>query len=185
MTRNLAVSACAEKCGLVPSPTGDYHRAMTEPLLDLVLRPHRSLSPTGFWVIMGIVAVWSFAGGIVFLSVGAWPVLGFLVIDAVLVWIAFKASFGDQRAYERLRLADGTLLIDCVDRRGRAEHFALPAYWLRVSLETAPGQTPCIVLTSHGRRFSIGAFLAPDQQRQVAEHLSETLARARATPLPG
>ena len=55
-------------------PLRIYPAAMTDetPELDL----HRSLSPTGFWVIMTILAVWSFVGGIVFLSVGAWPVIG-------------------------------------------------------------------------------------------------------------
>ena len=90
------------------------------PELDLLLRPHRSLSPTGFWVIMAFLAVWSFAGGIVFLSVGAWPVIGFVGIDVALVWFAFKASYGDRR-FERVRLAGSTLTIDGIDRRGRQE----------------------------------------------------------------
>ena len=56
---------------------------MSEPPaeLDLVLRPHRSLPPTGFWIVIGIVAVWSFGGGIAFILIGAWPVLAFAMLS--------------------------------------------------------------------------------------------------------
>jgi uncharacterized membrane protein len=155
----------------------------TQPL-DIVLRPHRSLSPTGFWIIMSILAAWSFAGGIVFLLVGAWPVIGFVGIDVALVWWAFKASYGDQRAHERLRLVDGTLIVDRVDKRGAVESTSFPAYWLRVGLEAPAGRQKQVVLTSHGRRQVIGAFLSPDERADLVRYLEECLTRARATPLP-
>src|SRR5258708_24790813 len=111
---------------------------MSEPAspgFDVVLRPHRSLSPAGFWIVMGILVVWSFVGGIVFLSVGAWPVIGFFGIDVVLVYWAFRASYGDRRAHERLRLDGDTLTVQRVDKRGAEERFSFPSYWLRVTIE--------------------------------------------------
>ena len=151
--------------------------------LDLLLRPHRSLSPTGFWVIMTVLAVWSFVGGIVFLSVGAWPVIGFVGIDVALVWCAFKTSYGDRR-YERLRLSGGTLTIDRVDRRGATRH-EFPSYWLRVSLEELKEGSNRLVLSSHGRHVTVGGFLSPGERSEIATALQEALARSRATPAPG
>jgi uncharacterized membrane protein len=148
---------------------------------DVVVRPHRSLSPTGFWIIMGILATWSFAGGIVFLIVGAWPVLGFIGIDVALVWWAFKASYGD-RTHERLRLAGGTLTVHRVDKRGVEEQFAFPSYWVRVQLQETDDGRGVLALSSHGRHLVIGAFLAPEQRAALAASLSAALARAQASP---
>ena len=152
------------------------------PELDLLLRPHRSLSPTGFWVIMAFLAVWSFAGGIVFLSVGAWPVIGFVGIDVALVWFAFKASYGDRR-FERVRLAGSTLTIDGIDRRGRPTRYELPSYWTRVSLEEIPDSNR-LILSSHGRHVAVGRFLSPSERAEIATALQDALARSRATPVP-
>lgn len=153
------------------------------PELDLLLRPHRSLSPTGFWVIMTILAVWSFVGGIVFLSVGAWPVIGFVGIDVALVWFAFKASYGN-RTQERVRLVGDTLTIDGSDRRGRRTHHEFPSYWTRVSLEEITDSNR-LVLSSHGRHVAVGSFLSPGERTELAQRISEALARSRATPAPG
>ncbi len=44
-----------------------------------------------------IVAV-NLAAGIVFSMIGAWPVTGFMGLDVVLVWWAFRANFADGEA---------------------------------------------------------------------------------------
>jgi uncharacterized membrane protein len=155
------------------------------PSFDVVLRPHRSLSPVGFAVIMSILAIWSFAGGLVFWLKGAWPVIGFFAIDIVIVYWAFRASYGQGRAAERLRLADGTLTVWRMDKRGAEERFAFPSYWLRVTLEedrNGPGQ---LILSSHGRQLQIGSFLAPDERAELARELSAALRQAQIAPAGG
>jgi uncharacterized membrane protein len=149
---------------------------------DVVLRPHRSLSPAGFAVIMCILALWSFAGGIVFWLAGAWPVIGFLGIDIALVYWAFRASYGQGRAAERLRLADGTLMVWRMDKRGAEERFAFPSYWLRVTLEDGRNGPGRLVLSSHGRHLAIGNFLAPEERVELARELTAALVHMRAAP---
>jgi len=149
---------------------------------DIILRPHRSLSPAGFWVVMGILAAWSFIGGIMFLAVGAWPVIGFFGIDVVLVYWAFRASYGDRRAHERLQIKDGTLFVHKVDKRGAEEQFSFPSYWLRVTLEESANGPERVILSSHGRSLVVGAFLPPDERAHLARELSGALQRAKAAP---
>lgn len=151
---------------------------------DLVLRPHRSLSPAGFWVIMTIMAVWSFGGGIVFWLVGAWPVIGFVGLDVALVWWAFRASYGDGRTRERLRHAGGILMVERMNKRGAVESHALPTHWLRVMLEPTSAGAKRLVLSSHGRNLVIGSFLPPDERTVLARIISEGLARARRAQEP-
>jgi uncharacterized membrane protein len=146
------------------------------PLLDLVLRPHRCLSPAGFWAIMGIVAAFSFIGGIVFWLAGAWPVIGFLGIDVILVYIAFKASYAGGRAYERVRLSPDALTVERVDPWGRRKDFALQPHWLRVDLDADQSR---LSLNSHGRSLTIAAFLPPGERAEVAAAIRAALARLR------
>ena len=54
-------------------------------LFSALLTPHRSLSHIGFFVLMAVIAVVSFAGGVVFFLVGAWPVGGFFGLDVLLI----------------------------------------------------------------------------------------------------
>ena len=49
------------------------------------LRPPRSLSPLGFGLLMGAISAVSFAAGLGFWLLGAWPVVGFLGLDVVLL----------------------------------------------------------------------------------------------------
>lgn len=169
-----------------PNPASD---PISDPVsergeFDLVLRPHRSLSPVGFWLIMAILAVWSFVGGIVFWLAGAWPVIGFVGLDFVLVWWAFRASYGDARTRERLRHSAGILTVERMDKRGAVATDSLPTHWMRVALEPAAPGARQLVVTSHGRSLVIGAFLPPDERTVLAEILTEALARSRGAPLP-
>jgi uncharacterized membrane protein len=153
---------------------------MNEPdgrtVLDLVLRPHRSLSPAGFWILMGLLAALSFVGGIVFWLAGAWPVIGFLGIDLLLVYIAFKASYAGGRAYERVRLSPEALTVERVDPWGRRKDFALQPHWLRVELDAERSR---LSLTSRGRTLTIAAFLPPEERAEVADEIRAALARLR------
>ncbi len=67
--------------------------SVTEPEHDFVLLPHRSLGPKGFLLVMGLMSTVCFAAGIAFLIAGAWPVIGFLGLDVLLVWFAFRMSY--------------------------------------------------------------------------------------------
>jgi uncharacterized membrane protein len=153
-------------------------------LLDLTLKPHRSLSPTGFAIVMGLLAFWSFIAGIVFWAVGAWPVIGFIGLDVALVYVAFRMSFARAREAEHLLLTGDALTITRIDTRGRASEVTLQPYWLRVAIEEAPGRAGRLSLTSHGRSTVVGGFLAPEERARVRDRLLAALALARAQPNP-
>jgi len=57
------------------------NQATPEPQFRAVLTPHRSLSPTGFLILMSVLSGISFVSGIVFLTMGAWPVTGFFGLE--------------------------------------------------------------------------------------------------------
>ena len=155
---------------------------MDAPLLDLTLRPHRSLSRRGFAVLMGLLVAVSFAAGAAFVAVGAWPVVGFLGVDVLLVWIALRVSFARGRARERLTLHADRFEIERTDRWGRSERRSLEPYWLRVELADHGAGAPLVRLRSHGRSTVVGAFLGAGERAELSRTLDEALARWRRAP---
>lgn len=155
---------------------------MSAPLLDLTLRPHRSLSPRGFAVLIGLLCAISFLAGVVFLAVGAWPVIGFLGVDVLLVWVAFRVNYARGRAHERLTLHDDRLEIERVDHWGRRERRSLEPYWLTVELADRGASAPLVRLRSHGRTTVVGGFLPVGERAELARLLEEALWRWRQSP---
>lgn len=149
------------------------------PLFNAVLTPHRSLSPGGFWLVMGGVALFSFAAGLAFLWKGAWPVLGFLGVDVALVYFAFRANYRSGHLYETVRLTRSELAVQRVLPSGQMRGWSFQPYWLRVHIDEPPVPGSQLTLTSHGRSLAIGAFLSPGERLELANALRAALSRAR------
>ncbi|MBM3570526.1 MAG: DUF2244 domain-containing protein [Alphaproteobacteria bacterium] len=151
-------------------------------LFDAVLTPHRSLGHTGFMIlILGFAAV-SLAAGIGFLSIGAWPVLGFFGLDVLLLYIAFKVSYARARQIEAVRLTREHLYISKIDAKGRIAHYRLQPYWLKLDLERDGDSVGSLRLFSHGRYVTLGNQLSPAERADFAAALGEALARVRSLP---
>lgn len=151
-----------------------------EPLLfDAVLRPNRSLGARGFLVLMAALGGSSFVAGMAFVLAGAWPVTGFLGLDLLAVYIAFRLNYRAGRAYEAVRLTESRLSLRRVDWRGRVRREEFQPYWLRVELEEPETRGGQILLVSHGRRSPIGKCLSPAERADFAEALRGALAKLR------
>src|SRR5258706_10381726 len=87
-------------------------------LFSALLTPHRSLNRTGFLVLMGFVCAVSFAAGLAFLLMGAWPVFGFFGLDVLVIWWAFRINFRDAKATEEIRVTSFELRVRRVSHRG-------------------------------------------------------------------
>ncbi|HEV3175402.1 MAG TPA: DUF2244 domain-containing protein [Stellaceae bacterium] len=145
---------------------------------DAVLYPHRSLPPQGFMLLMLVLSVVSFAAGVSFVLLGAWPILGYFGLDVLLVYLAFRASYRSARMHEWVRLTEDTLTVERVGQRGERRRWQFQPFWLRVVLEER-NETNRLVLTSHGRELVVGGFLAPAERRNLAVALKEALNRWR------
>ena len=152
---------------------------------DAVLTPHRSLSPRGFLVLMAAICTVSFAAGLFFFLVGAWPVIGFLGLDVVLIYVAFRINYRRARMYETLHLTREALTVRRFDPKGRERHWRFRPAWLQVLLDDPPAAGNRLTLRSHGRSLAIGGFLTSDERRTLAEALNAALAEARSLPQGG
>ncbi|MFY8105311.1 MAG: DUF2244 domain-containing protein [Elstera sp.] len=153
----------------------------SEPVLFAAdLRPHRSLSAKGFRLLMAaVIGVSAIAGGAVFVA-GAWPVIGFMGVDVLLIYAAFRASYRAARRCEKLRLTPAWLTIQRIDPKGRGQTETLRPHWLRVELEEPAGPSTPLTLWSHGRGTQVGSFLPPSERERLAGALRAALGRLRS-----
>lgn len=151
-------------------------------LFSAELRPHRSLSPRGFALLLMLIASTCFLSGLLFWSMGAWPIAGFFGLDIVAVQVAFRLNYRAARAREIVEMTRDRLSVRRIAPNGEAEDFSFNPYWARLDVERVPdwGITR-IAVTSHGRSLPIGAFLGPDERESFAAAFSDALAAARRT----
>src|SRR5271154_3581526 len=100
------------------------------------LTPHRSLSRTGFVLVMAVLGTVSFAAGMVFLLIGAWPVVGFLGLDVLLVYWAFRANYRAAAAFEEVTVTPSELRLRRVSHRGEVAEWTLNPLWTKLDRET-------------------------------------------------
>ena len=147
-----------------------------------VLTPHRSLSPTGFLILMTGIGLVSFVAGIAFLLMGAWPVLGFFGLDVLIIYIAFQRNYRSGRQVETIEIDGGRMTLTQIDPAGKRRQFELNPYWVRVRLSEARNGRTHLALASHGRELGFARFLTDDERRDFARVLRGALVEARGGP---
>lgn len=157
-------------------------RAEAPAPIRFVMTPYRSLSRTGFLVLMSFIGGVSFVAGIAFAMMGAWPVFGFFGLDVALIWYAFHRNYRSARQLEVIEIADGRLTLTHQDARGCARSTELTAAWVDVRLREAHDGRTSIALASHGREHPFGGFLNDEERRELAPALREALLFARGGP---
>ena len=160
------------------------NNAFSEPRIFLAtITPHRSLGSTGFLVLMLCIGGVSFVSGMVFLLMGAWPVFGFLGLDVLLVYFAFRANFRAARAYEEVTVTASELTVRKVSHRGSVREWTLTPVWVQLDrIVHEEFGIERLFLVSRGRRLPIAAFLGPDEKASFARALSAALGEAKRGP---
>jgi uncharacterized membrane protein len=152
-------------------------------LFSALLTPHRSLGGAGFIVLMTVIAVVSFAGGVVFYIIGAWPVGFFFGLDAVLIWWAFRVNYRAADAYEQVTVTPSELRVKKVTHRGKVSEWSLNPVWVRLERETHEEfGLMRLNLVSHGRKLAVGSFLGPDEKESFAAALAAAIGEAKRGP---
>jgi uncharacterized membrane protein len=152
-------------------------------LFSALLTPHRSLNRAGFLVLMGFLSAVSFAAGLAFLLMGAWPVFGFFGLDVLAIYWAFRVNFRDAKATEEIRVTPSELRIRRVSDRGQVVEWVLNPLWVQLEQKIhAEFGIEKLYLVSKGRSISIARFLGADEKASFAKALTAALQAARRGP---
>jgi len=149
-------------------------------LFRATLTPYRSLTPRGFAALMMVIVLTSFGCGLLFWSMGAWPIAAFFGLDILAIQLAFRLNYRSGRACEIVEMTEEHLTVRRIAPSGRSEDFDFNPYWARLEVERVPGWGIIrMALASHGKRLAIGSFLNPDDRESFATALSKALASVR------
>jgi uncharacterized membrane protein len=152
-----------------------------EPIFSALLTPHRSLSQTGFMLVMMALVACSFTAGLAFWLMGAWPVVGFFGLDIALVQFAFRMNYRAGRAAEEIELTRARLTVRKVKPNGRSLAVDFNPYWTKLEIDRLPEiGVVALRLASRGQRLTVGGFLGPAEKESFAEAFSAALAEARS-----
>lgn len=157
-------------------PEGGTHR--------LHLWPYRSLPRRGM--------VWFLGGTSLLIAVPLlgligspvlWGVLPFLLATIWAIWWALERSFRDAEIVEEMEIKPDRVTLVRHGPRGKRQDWQANPHWVRVTLHATGGPVPhYLTLKGEGREVELGAFLTPDERRQLAAEITEILKRQR---LPG
>jgi uncharacterized membrane protein len=148
--------------------------------MDAVLRPNRSLPNAGFTALMAVLGLVSFGAGILFVSMGAWPVFGFFGLDVLLVYVAFRLSYRAGRLREEVRIAGDAAEIVRVLPGGQARIWRAAPALARVEVDKPMKHDGQVRLVSSGRTLVLGAFLSPPERESFGHRLRGALDAARS-----
>lgn len=153
------------------------------PIYQTRLTPHRSMTAGAFYVFMVVICVAQAVFAVPFLIMGAWPIAGFMGLDVLALYVAFRLNFRDARAYETLDLTPLELVFAKVGAGGRRREWRFNPSWVRLEQKVHEEfGTMSVALVFRGEAVEVGSFLGPDQKAELARNLSRALAAARLGP---
>ena len=155
-------------------------RIEARPLFAATLTPHRSLSKRGLRYVIAFVAVLASIPGMIFFSLGAWPVVGFMGLDVLLVWWALSASLRDGKRLEKVTLWPDELELRRVSAGGKEELIRFNPFFVKLVIDRDYNErTTGIHLRTRDRDIEIGSFLNADDKASFARAFGTALKKAR------
>jgi uncharacterized membrane protein len=160
------------------TPSNPYDEPPT--LFSAMLTPHRSLNRVGFLILMAFLSVVSFAAGVTFLILGAWPVFGFFGLDVLAVYFAFRTNFARATAREEISVTPTELRVRRISHRGSVSEWSFNPLWVTLDKQVHEEYgVERLSLVSRGRHLTIASFLGPDEKASFAKALTVALASAK------
>ncbi|MFN0113618.1 MAG: DUF2244 domain-containing protein [Paracoccaceae bacterium] len=147
----------------------------------LTLRPHRSLSPSGFARFIAATATFLALPLLTLLgSPAVWAILPFAILAVAGVWTAIRRNWrAAGEVGETLTLAPGKTELVRSDPAGERRWTDNP-YWVRVRAYATGGPVPYyLTLRGTGREVEIGAFLSEPERAALKGEIETALAALR------
>ena len=152
-------------------------------IFSATLTPHRSLGRVGFLILMLLFGGISFITGVLFLLLGAWPVLGFFGLDVLLLYWAFRLNYRHAEAYEQVIVTSSELRVRKVSHLVRVREWVLNPLWVKLDkVEIEDFGIDRLFLIARGKMLTIASFLSPDEKAGFAKELLKALNEARRGP---
>jgi uncharacterized membrane protein len=144
------------------------------------ITPHRSLGARGLFILFStLVALTAFIS-VPFYLVGALPVVGFLGLDVLLLWVAFSVSNARTRACEELVVTYAELMVRRVSWKGHAREWHFNPLWVKIRTEEhAEFGMQRLTLVEGQRGVELAQVLGAEEKADFAGALRSALSEAK------
>ena len=139
--------------------------------LDIKIYPNQSLTPKGLLLLMFLITIPASFIGVTFFILGAWPVLGFMGLEVLLIYIAFKVLFYKNKFYEHIILDREKLSIFFKKQNNTITKIELEPTWLQVQIENIYENEDILTISSHGKKIILANFLIPEERAKLAKKI--------------
>lgn len=146
---------------------------------EATIYPNQPVGRAGFIGLMLGMSSVSLIMAVGFALAGAWPVAGFLGLDILLLYLAFRVVRVRARRREHIRINAEGVLVRRVEADGAAREWRFEPYWVRVLMDDPPRRDSWLTLASHGLSLRIGSFLTPAERLELARALRAALSQYR------
>ena len=147
--------------------------------MDRVIAPHRSLTPEGATVLLAVVMAFNVLVAMFLLVLGAPPVLPFLGLDVLALWLALRASDRAARRIERVRVTAETVTVSREDEKGSRTVWTSPTAFTRVGVDQPGEHDARVRLMIYRKRLTLARSLSPDERVKFADALQDAIRAAR------
>lgn len=155
-------------------------KTQARPLFAATLTPHRSLSRRGYRYVIALACIMATVPGIVFFSMGAWPIVGFLGLDLIAIWWALSSSMQARREYEEVTLWPDQLEVKQVSATGKSRLSRFSPVLVKLVIHRDFHERVIgLHLRSGDTDLVIGDFLSTDEKSSFAKVFGTALKKAR------
>lgn len=152
----------------------------TVPLFSAELTPNRSLGETGAWTLAALTAVFFALPGLLFLSMGAFPVTVLMGATALAILAALYVALRRGKRRERVTVWTDQVEWVCTDAAGESVLRRFDPVSVRLVLERDEHEkTLAVRLRDGDDSAELGAFLSQEDKSSFAKALGTALRRAR------
>jgi uncharacterized membrane protein len=152
-------------------------------LFEDTLTAHRSLNARTFRILMLGTFAATTALSVPFYLMGAWPIVGFLGLDVLAIWFAFRMNFRSARGAEHFRLTYFELTFARIGAKGARREWRFAPNWVRLERVDDEDYGPLsLTLVHRGQQWAIGRHVGPERKAEFADGLSRALVEARKGP---
>lgn len=148
--------------------------------MDAVIRPNRSLSRAGMAVVLGLAIAFNLMVAVFLLVVGAPPVLPFLGLDVLALWLALRASNRALSRSERVKVTAEVITVSRENEKGAQVVWTSPTAFTRVDLDQPGEHESRVRLFMSRRRLTLARALSPEERVAFARALERAIKAARA-----
>jgi uncharacterized membrane protein len=156
---------------------------LQQTLFEASLRPHRSITRRTMRRIVGAFLVFQCVLATPFLILGFWPISGFMGVDVIALWLAFRWSFRVANINETVRITPVEVTFTRLGLDGKQREWRFNPAWLRLQIDEHDHfGTERVAFAYQGKEVNIGDFLGRQAKADLASSLRRALALARQGP---